>query len=65
MRAKMWPNGLGVDVGQHEVWFRLDGTLGVRAFYRGEPSRWAIHLPGSSPVAAALWTARNGKAVEN
>lgn len=37
MRCKLWPNGLGYDVGQHEVFKMPGGGLSVRLFRDGEP----------------------------
>lgn len=40
-RAIKWPNGLGMDVGESEVWqARLDGIWGVRCFHNGEAHKW-------------------------
>lgn len=41
---ELWPNRLGVNVGESEVWkTRLDGTWGVRCIHHDMPHKW-LHI---------------------
>jgi hypothetical protein len=67
MTARLWPNKLGYDVDNHEVWIHRDG-LGVRTWDTrlGYFTRTAwIADPSVSPVAAVRACLEHGTLIES
>jgi hypothetical protein len=65
MKAKLWPNGLGYDVGRDaEVWLLTDG-LGVRIYTERDTIKSLfIADRGLDPVEAVKRCRREGKVEE-
>lgn len=64
-RAKAWPNGLGWDVGEHEILRHPDGTLSVRIFEGGEVVRYWRAPAGTDPRRAVEAALREGADVRD
>jgi hypothetical protein len=66
MRATPWPNGLGWDVGRHEVWRLPRGELGVALFLPGEryPYRWLQCPADTDPVNAVRQCLAHGHFID-
>ncbi len=65
MKAKLWPNKLGWDVGTTaEVW-KLNDGLGVRVFTRNGQAK-ALFIPDATldPVLAVKRCRKEGKIIE-
>jgi len=67
LQATLWPNGLGWDVGEHEVWKSFqpgsgDGPpLRVRLWKNGEPWKHFIApVDITGPVAAVVLAEKRG-----
>lgn len=64
MKAKLWPNKLGWDVGQHEVHLQPNGELLVRLFRDGEVWKYWTAPAGTTPNNAVMLAKVHGKPVE-
>lgn len=64
MKVKEWPNGMGWDVGPHEV-FKFKGCdIAVRTFLKGEPYKCAIVRGTDDLEVAVLATLDRGVLID-